>query len=68
MPQYEYHCEANGRNVEVMQSIKDQSFKTWGELCAGAKIDPGDTPVDSPVTKVLHAHHKHGSWSQWRAL
>lgn len=68
MPQYEYHCQANDRYVDVMQGIKDPPFKTWGELCKGAQLDPGDTPPDAPVTKVLHAPNRHGSWSQWRAL
>ena len=32
-----------------------ESAATWGELCAFANVDPGDTPVDSPVERRLFA-------------
>ena len=51
MPTYDYRCEANGRVLEVMHRMSDQ-MQTWGELCAKAGIDPGDTPSDSPVTRM----------------
>ena len=52
MPLYEYHCEANGQNVEVVHRMTER-FETWGELCAAAQIEPGDTPADTPVTKLI---------------
>lgn len=52
MPVYEYHCEANDRRVEVLHSMQD-SVRTWGELCALAGTDCGDTPADSPVQRLL---------------
>ncbi len=51
MPTYDYRCEANGRLVEVIHRMND-SLATWGELCAKAGIDPGDTPTDSPVVRM----------------
>lgn len=54
MPVYEYCCEANGKSVEVVHSMRDR-ITTWGELCALAKVDPGDTPADTPVEKLLFA-------------
>jgi hypothetical protein len=51
MPTYDYRCEANGRKVEVMHKMAEQ-VKTWGELCAKAGIEPGDTPSDTPVTRM----------------
>lgn len=52
MPVYEYYCEANDRRVEVLHSMQD-TVRTWGELCALAKADCGDTPADSPVQRLL---------------
>jgi len=54
MPNYDYHCPANGRRVEVFHPIKDR-LRTWGELCRRAGIDPGDTPADAPVEKLISA-------------
>ncbi len=51
MPTYDYRCAANGRVVEVMHRMSDQ-MSTWGELCEKAGIEPGDTPADSPVTRM----------------
>ncbi len=51
MPTYDYRCEANDRIVEVSHRMNDV-VQTWGELCALAGIDPGDTPPDSPVTRL----------------
>lgn len=51
MPTYDYRCEANGRVVEVIHRMNDQ-MNTWGELCAKAGIDGGDTPADAPVTRM----------------
>jgi len=52
MPVYEYYCPENDRHVEVIHGMKE-SLSTWGELCAMANIDPGATPIDSPVERLL---------------
>lgn len=52
MPTYEYVCEANGRKVEVMHKMSE-SIGSWGELCARAAIEPGDTPAAEPVRKLI---------------
>lgn len=52
MPLYEYHCPANGQNVDVSHGMKER-FETWAEVCAQAKIDLGDTPSDSPVERII---------------
>jgi len=52
MPFYDYYCEANEKTVEVLHRISI-CFKTWGEVCEKAKIDPGDTPKNSPVIKMI---------------
>lgn len=51
MPTYDYRCEANGRLVEVVHRMSEP-LRTWGDLCARAGIEPGDTPLDSPVTRM----------------
>lgn len=52
MPIYDYHCAANDRTVQIIHRMSDD-VKTWGDACARAEIEPGDTPADSPVNKVL---------------
>ena len=52
MPTYDYYCDTNGQKVEVRHSISEE-FKRWGELCDRAQIDPGDTPVDTPVRRLI---------------
>lgn len=52
MPRYEYRCEANSRTVEVAHPMS-QRLTTWGEVCQLAEIEPGNTPADTPVEKVL---------------
>lgn len=54
MPTYDYFCPSNNQKVEVMHSIH-QEVKTWGELCALAKCEPGDTPEDAPVRRLFSA-------------
>ena len=51
MPTYDYRCEANDRVVEVNHRMSEQ-IKTWGELCERQSMDPGDTPLDSPVKRL----------------
>lgn len=52
MPSYDYRCEANGRVVEVRHGINDK-LTSWGEVCAKADIDTGDTPADAPVQRLI---------------
>jgi hypothetical protein len=51
MPTYDYRCAANGRTVEVMHRMNEQ-MSNWGEVCARAGIEPGDTPTSTPVTRM----------------
>ena len=52
MPTYDYRCDANGQVVEVRHSMSEQ-LTTWGELCALAGLEPGATPPDSPVERLI---------------
>jgi len=52
MPTYDYLCEANGQKVEVKHRMSEE-VKSWGELCAKAGIDAGDTPSDAPVRRLI---------------
>lgn len=52
MPSYDYFCAANGRTVEASHSMNER-LSTWGEVCATAKIEPGETPLDTPVQKLI---------------
>ncbi len=51
MPTYDYRCDANDRVVEVRHGMNEE-IRTWGELCARAGIETGDTPPDAPVRKL----------------
>lgn len=51
MPTYDYRCDNNGQVLEVRHGMQE-TVSTWGELCALLNIDPGNSPVDSPVTKL----------------
>ncbi|MFM7447602.1 MAG: hypothetical protein ACKO24_03260 [Leptolyngbyaceae cyanobacterium] len=33
----------------------NQTISTWGELCSTAQLDPGDTPLESPVQRLITA-------------
>ncbi|KPK36647.1 MAG: regulator [Gammaproteobacteria bacterium SG8_47] len=52
MPTYDYRCEANGQVVEIKHRMSEQ-VNTWGELCQRAGVATGDTPADSPVTRLI---------------
>ncbi|MEM9882898.1 MAG: zinc ribbon domain-containing protein [Planctomycetota bacterium] len=52
MPTYAYYCPKNAETLEVMHGIT-RTVETWGELCAIADRDTGDTPADTPVDKLL---------------
>lgn len=51
MPTYDYRCDTNGRVLEVNHRMSE-SLATWGELCARAGIDAGDTPAEAPVHRL----------------
>ena len=52
MPTYDYFCDKNGRKVEVFHKL-DETLATWGALCDKVGIEPGDTPRESPVRKLI---------------
>lgn len=52
MPKYDYHCDANGRTVEVNHRMSEE-ITTWGDLCARAGTALDDTPADTPVHKFI---------------
>jgi hypothetical protein len=54
MPMYEYHCQSNGRLVEVQHKM-DERLLTWGELCARAGISAGPTDPQAQVQKLMSA-------------
>ncbi len=51
MPTYDYSCPANGRVVELMHRMSE-TIGNWGELCARAGIEPGDTPAEAAVVRL----------------
>jgi len=52
MPTYDYLCPENGKTVEISHHMAE-TLSTWGDLCVRAGIEPGDTPADSPIRKVI---------------
>ena len=54
MPYYEYHCQANGRTLEVRHGMSEE-LHSWGALVKHAGIDPGDTPSGTPVERLMSA-------------
>ena len=54
MPTYMYCCDTNGQEVRVRHGMNEK-LTTWGELCERAEFDPGETPVDAPIRKLLSA-------------
>jgi hypothetical protein len=54
MPTYDYRCENDGRVVSVWHSMQHRPA-TWGELCALTGADRGDTPADTPLTRLVAA-------------
>jgi hypothetical protein len=51
---YEYHCEANGRTVEVRHGM-DGKLTTWGELAELAGIEVEGTPADARIERLMSA-------------
>lgn len=54
MPFYQYFCEENQRTVEVRHAMSER-LKTWADVCARADLDPGSTPSQSPVVRLIGA-------------
>ena len=52
MPSYDYFCDTNGRTLEVSHPMS-LSLKTWGDICATAHIDLGNTPKEAPLRRVF---------------
>ena len=52
MPVYEYHCDANGRTVEVTHPL-GTDLQIWGEVCYAAQIPLGDTDPSARVRRVI---------------
>jgi len=52
VPTYDYRCEFNGQVVEVKHRMNEH-VSTWEDLCALAGIGTGDTPLESPVEKLI---------------
>lgn len=49
---YQYHCEANGETLEVRHRMTDK-LQTWGEVCVAAGREPGQTPAQTPVERLI---------------
>ena len=62
MPYYEYHCPANGRTVEVRHGMGER-LTHWAEVAERARTDPGDTPADSPVERLMSVPARAGGGS-----
>ncbi|MFA5260585.1 MAG: zinc ribbon domain-containing protein [Candidatus Omnitrophota bacterium] len=52
MPFYRYFCQANGKTVEV-RHLMGVRLGTWAAVCILAQIDPGDTPGETPVQRLV---------------
>ena len=52
MPVYEYHCDTNGKTVEVNHTIGIR-IRTWGELCYAAQIELGNIDPLAPVRRII---------------
>jgi hypothetical protein len=54
MPYYEYRCGSNGRTLEVRHAMAER-LETWGELAERAGVEPGSTPANVPVERLMSA-------------
>ena len=52
MATYDYHCMENGQVIEVKHSMNEK-LTTWGEVCANAGKDLGNTSADTPVERLI---------------
>jgi hypothetical protein len=53
MPNYDYHCPANGRTVNVRHSMLDGCLN-WADVCERTGEPLGDTSPEAPVERLLH--------------
>ena len=60
MPSYDYRCNVTGEVVEVRHPMSEL-LATWGEVCERSGKDPGATPRESPVTRLITASQVIGS-------
>ena len=51
MPTYDYRCDVNDQVVEVSHRMSE-TIANWGDLCARAGVDLGETPADAPVHRL----------------
>ena len=58
MPHDEYHCASNGHTVEVHHRMNER-LETWGEVTRLPEGDPGETPADAPVERIMSAPVPH---------
>lgn len=49
---HDYHCETNGRTLEAEHSWSIK-LHTWGELTDLLGIDPGSTPREAPIRRLI---------------
>lgn len=54
MPTYDYRVCGTSRTYEVKHRMALKAA-TWGELCEIGGLEPGDTPLDTPVERLLSA-------------
>ncbi len=67
MPRYDYTCQTNGRTLEASHRMGEQ-ISTWGELCEAAVVEPGGTPLDAPVVKLISTGTRIESASDSRGI
>jgi hypothetical protein len=51
---YEYYCNDNDVCLEVIHGFKEK-IETWGQLCQLAGAPLGETPAETPVTRLISA-------------
>jgi len=54
MPLYDYFCPSNNQKLEVSHGMNVEVL-TWGQLCEIAKCEPGETPENAIVHRLLSA-------------
>jgi len=52
MPTYDYRCELTGNIYEARHPMA-LKLSNWQDLCDVTGMEPGETPLDSPITKLL---------------
>ncbi len=53
MPTYDYRCSATGDVYEVRHAMSE-TIDSWGELCRALGVQPGATPLESPVERLAN--------------